>query len=142
MKKKEKKTTVIEIYPECEKPDWVKEGVDCHCHGEGGLTILTIKEIGENAAFLYKDKACTNMHGWESFTKLYPVEPSEYQVISDIDEIAEDIKKKYRKFPITSETSYRSSGKGVNRTDDMVRIVIDVPKNLVHELKQRLDPEK
>ena len=58
----------IDIYPDCDCPEWVEEGAWCYCWGEG-LDKFTILHIGENAAFLLDQAGFA--HGWESFEKLH-----------------------------------------------------------------------
>ena len=63
--------TTIDIYPKCRKPSWLKVGVKCLCWGEGN-DILTVVEIGKNAAFMEKGLGKYRRgHGWESFKKLH-----------------------------------------------------------------------
>lgn len=61
----------FEIYPECEKPHWLKKGAWTYCLGEG-LEKYKVGEIGKNAAVLYNLRG--ECHGWESFTKLFRTE--------------------------------------------------------------------
>ena len=58
----------IEIYPEEEKPEWMKLGAWCYCWGES-YDVFYVEIIGKNAAFL-KTKGGRG-HGWESFRKLH-----------------------------------------------------------------------
>jgi hypothetical protein len=65
--KQKAKRTVLEVYPDCEKPEWLRVGVKCKCWGEGE-DILTVSSIGKNACRMKKgDKD----HGWESIKKLH-----------------------------------------------------------------------
>ena len=66
-----KKTTVIEIYPVCKKPTWLRKGTKVHCLGDG-LDVFKVDQIGNNAAFLIRLNG--SWHGWESFNKLSKVE--------------------------------------------------------------------
>lgn len=72
MKKDVKKSSnTFEIYPKCVIPKWIKKGVKCHCLGEAN-DVLVIDTVGKHAAFLCKSDGET-AHGWESFTKMYPL---------------------------------------------------------------------
>ena len=59
----------IDIYPEVEKPEWVKVGAWCYCWGEG-FDKFRIVTVGKNAAILegWDNK---RPQGWESFAKLH-----------------------------------------------------------------------
>ena len=58
----------IDIYPECQKPHWMKLGACCYCLGEGNEKF-TVDRVFKNAATLLTASGCA--HGMESFTKLY-----------------------------------------------------------------------
>lgn len=58
----------IEIYPEADKPKWLKPGAWCYCLGEA-KDKFTIDKVFKNSATLLT--ASGNQHGLESFTKLY-----------------------------------------------------------------------
>lgn len=62
--------TTIEIYPEVPKPDWVKVGALCMCHGEG-LEVYKIAYVGDRLVALETQGG--RSHGAESFTKLVKV---------------------------------------------------------------------
>lgn len=65
------KKTIIEVYPECSTPEWMKRGARCTCNGEGSQVYL-VETIGKNMAFLMTLGG--RGHGWESFTKLHKAE--------------------------------------------------------------------
>lgn len=61
--KKKKSGTVIDIYPPCEKQEWLKIGVKVCVLGEG-LAEFTVDYILKNSVVIHT--GCT-----ESFTKIY-----------------------------------------------------------------------
>ena len=65
---KRKKPIVIETYPHCPKPDWMKVGAWCYCLGEA-FDVFTVDMVLDKAAVL--STASGYAHGIESFTKLY-----------------------------------------------------------------------
>jgi hypothetical protein len=71
---KKKRTTVIEIYPACPKPPWLKVGavVEVLGEGRGFLFKVTAVENGRAAVISAKQyrKGCKG-GCWESFTKIY-----------------------------------------------------------------------
>ena len=60
--------TIIDLYPECPKPDWLKPGAWCYCLGEG-LDKFIIDQVFKNSATLLTEDGFS--HGMESFTKLF-----------------------------------------------------------------------
>lgn len=58
---------IIDLYPECEKPEWIKIGVWCYCLGEGNDKFV-IDTVERYTAILSDGRYC---HGRESFSKLY-----------------------------------------------------------------------
>lgn len=71
-------TTVIDFYPKCVKPRWLKKGATVWCLGEAQI-CFKVETVGKYAAFLvladgtHKGAA----HGWESFTKLSKPNPKQ-----------------------------------------------------------------
>lgn len=60
---------VIDLYPECEKPDWIKVGAICKCWGEANDLFIIDVVLQKSAVLSTIDgKYC---HGCESFTKLH-----------------------------------------------------------------------
>lgn len=58
----------IEIYPKCQKPEWLKRGEWCYCLGEGNDKFLIDQIFDVSATLITNDGFA---HGMESFTKLY-----------------------------------------------------------------------
>ena len=71
---KKKSTTVIEIYPACSRPPWMKVGAVVEVLGEGtGCRFrITAVEVGR-AAVIPENQYCDGHQGgcWESFRKIY-----------------------------------------------------------------------
>lgn len=59
----------FDLYPKCDKPEWLTVGATCHCLGEGD-DIFTVIAVESNAAALANNG---KPHGWESFEKLSQV---------------------------------------------------------------------
>jgi hypothetical protein len=71
---KKKRTTVIEIYPACPKPKWLKVGAVVEVLGEGrGCPFVITAVEGNRAAVIAKEYYTKGHPGgcWESFTKIY-----------------------------------------------------------------------
>jgi len=71
---KKKRTTVIEIYPACPTPKWLKVGAEVEVLGEGrGCPFVITAVEGNRAAVIAKEYYCEGHQGgcWESFTKIY-----------------------------------------------------------------------
>ena len=69
-----KKTTIIEIYPACPKPPWLKVGAEVEVLGEGRGTRFRITAVEGNRAAVVAKKHYRKGHKggcWESFTKIY-----------------------------------------------------------------------
>lgn len=73
-KQQKPKGIVIEIYPACEKPSWMKPGALCNCWGEGN-DIFRVAVVEERSAILetfnFQTSKRVRCHGRESFTKLH-----------------------------------------------------------------------
>lgn len=66
--------TVINIYPACPKPPWLKVGTEVEVLGEGRGTRFKIAAIQEGRAAVVAKKQYRKGHKggcWESFTKIY-----------------------------------------------------------------------
>jgi hypothetical protein len=66
--------TVIEIYPSCPKPKWMKVGAEVEVLGEGMGTRFKITAVEGNRAAVIPKKQYRKGHPggcWESFTKIY-----------------------------------------------------------------------
>ena len=63
------KRSIIDIYPPCERPDWVHVGVLCNVYGEAH-DVFRISQVLNNRVIL-ETKNGKYCHGAESFTKLH-----------------------------------------------------------------------
>lgn len=71
---KKKRTTVIEIYPACPRPKWLKVGAEVEVLGEGrGCPFVITAVEGNRAAVIAKKYYRKGCKGgcWESFMKIY-----------------------------------------------------------------------
>ena len=66
---KTKKPTVINIYPQTKKPEWLELGSKCHCLGEASdvFTVYDISYETSSSMLLTSDGYA---HGRESWSKL------------------------------------------------------------------------
>lgn len=70
--------TTINIYPDCDKPDWVEVGEWCYVRGEA-YDLFRITQVLDKAAVLegYYNKV---FQGTESFTKMHRKWPKDYEM--------------------------------------------------------------
>lgn len=71
---KKKRTTVIEIYPACTKPPWLKVGALVEVLGEGRGCPFRITAVENGRAAVVAAAYYEKGHPggcWESFTKIY-----------------------------------------------------------------------
>jgi len=61
----------IEIYPDCQKPDWMEPGAWCYCLGEGNDKFTVDQVFDVSATLVTGVSGNGHAHGMESFTKLY-----------------------------------------------------------------------
>ena len=66
----ELKETIIEIYPKTPKPNWLKVGTKCNCHGEG-REVFIINDIDEKSCSSMLLTLDCDIHGRESWSKLH-----------------------------------------------------------------------
>lgn len=115
-------TTVIDIYPEYPKPDWVQVGALCHVAGEGWVDVFKIDQVLSNRVLLSKGGRA---HGAEAFHKLYPIEPEEIKSEAFLDEVQYPFSLRFRidddgtfVFPVQSEIENVAMYSGQD-TDDV-----------------------
>jgi hypothetical protein len=64
------KRVVIELYPKTPKPDWLKVGVKCNCHGEA-RDVFIVNDIDDNSNSSMLETLDGCCHGRESWSKLH-----------------------------------------------------------------------